>query len=281
MRTGTISRKTNETSIDVELNLDGTGVYEISTGIGFLDHMLEQLSRHSLIDLTVKAVGDLHIDQHHTTEDTGIAIGEALAQALGEKRGIIRYGSAYAPMPAKLPSANGVVNPAENAPTLVINPPRAAAGFDSQRIIYTRESHQLNYFAHNEWIDTPARMLAPLIVAAVSNAGIFRAVVPTPSLAAGDIRLDTEIVRLQQVFGSGPSRVQFTLRVYLVDSATRRVLAWREFDETVTATSEDARGGVEAANRAVQNVLLALTALCVEAAGKWQSLAAERPVRKP
>jgi imidazoleglycerol-phosphate dehydratase len=82
MRSGTISRKTNETSIDVALNLDGTGVYEISTGIGFLDHMLEQLSRHSLLDLTVKAVGDLHIDQHHTTEDTGIAIGEALLEAL-------------------------------------------------------------------------------------------------------------------------------------------------------------------------------------------------------
>lgn len=98
MRTGTISRKTNETSIDVSLNLDGTGVYAVSTGIGFLDHMLEQLSRHSLIDLEVKAVGDLHIDQHHTTEDTGIAIGEALAQALGDKRGITRYGTAYAPM---------------------------------------------------------------------------------------------------------------------------------------------------------------------------------------
>ena len=98
MRTGTISRKTNETSIEVGLNLDGTGVYAVSTGIGFLDHMLEQLSRHSLIDLDVKAVGDLHIDQHHTTEDTGIAIGEALAQALGDKRGITRYGSAYAPM---------------------------------------------------------------------------------------------------------------------------------------------------------------------------------------
>jgi imidazoleglycerol-phosphate dehydratase len=98
MRTGTISRKTNETSIDVEVNLDGTGLYEVSTGIGFLDHMLEQLSRHSLIDLKVKAVGDLHIDQHHTTEDTGIAIGEAVLQALGEKRGITRYGSAYAPM---------------------------------------------------------------------------------------------------------------------------------------------------------------------------------------
>ncbi len=98
MRTGTISRKTNETSIDVEVNLDGSGIYEVSTGIGFLDHMLEQLSRHSLIDLKVKAVGDLHIDQHHTTEDTGIAIGEAVLKALGDKRGITRYGSAYAPM---------------------------------------------------------------------------------------------------------------------------------------------------------------------------------------
>lgn len=98
MRKGTISRKTSETSIDVSVDLDGTGAYEVSTGIGFLDHMLEQLSRHSLIDLKVKAVGDLHIDQHHTTEDTGIAVGEAVAQALGEKRGITRYGTAYAPM---------------------------------------------------------------------------------------------------------------------------------------------------------------------------------------
>jgi imidazoleglycerol-phosphate dehydratase len=98
MRTGTVHRSTNETSIDVTVNLDGTGVYSVSTGIGFLDHMLEQLSRHSLIDLDVKAVGDLHIDQHHTTEDTGLAIGEAIALALGDKRGIVRYGSAYAPM---------------------------------------------------------------------------------------------------------------------------------------------------------------------------------------
>jgi imidazoleglycerol-phosphate dehydratase len=98
MRTGTVHRSTNETSIDVTVNLDGTGVYSVSTGIGFLDHMLEQLSRHSLIDLDVMAVGDLHIDQHHTTEDTGLAIGEAIAKALGDKRGIVRYGSAYAPM---------------------------------------------------------------------------------------------------------------------------------------------------------------------------------------
>ena len=181
----------------------------------------------------------------------------------------------------KVPAANVDPNRAETAPTLVINPPRAAAGFDSQRIIYTRESHQLEYFAHSEWIDTPARMLAPLIVAVVSNAGTFRAVVPTPSQAAGDIKLDTEIVRLQQVFGGPSSRVQFTLRAYLVDSATRRVLVWREFDETVTASSEDPRGGVDAANRAVQNVLRALTGLCIEAADIWQSLAPERPGRKP
>ena len=98
MRTATISRKTKETSVDVSLNLDGTGVYAVSTGIGFLDHMLEQLSRHSLIDLDVKIAGDLHIDQHHTTEDSGIAIGEAFSQALGDRRGITRFGTAYSPM---------------------------------------------------------------------------------------------------------------------------------------------------------------------------------------
>lgn len=98
MRSAEIRRKTGETDIEVSVNLDGSGSYSISTGIGFLDHMLEQLSRHSLIDLTVKAVGDLHIDQHHTTEDTGIAVGEAIAKALGDKRGITRYGEAHAPM---------------------------------------------------------------------------------------------------------------------------------------------------------------------------------------
>ena len=98
MRIGEISRKTGETEIDVRVNLDGAGQYSVSTGIGFFDHMLEQLSRHSLIDLDVKATGDLHVDQHHTTEDVGIAIGEALAKALGDKRGITRYGEAHAPM---------------------------------------------------------------------------------------------------------------------------------------------------------------------------------------
>jgi imidazoleglycerol-phosphate dehydratase len=98
MRTAKVERKTKETQITVELNLDGTGKYEVSTGIGFLDHMMEQLSRHSLMDLKLTAKGDLHIDYHHTTEDTGIAIGEAFTQALGERKGIVRYGHAYIPM---------------------------------------------------------------------------------------------------------------------------------------------------------------------------------------
>jgi imidazoleglycerol-phosphate dehydratase len=98
MRQATVSRKTKETAISATVELDGTGIYKVSTGIGFLDHMLEQLSRHSLIDLTVDAKGDLHIDQHHTTEDTGIVIGEAISKALGERAGITRYGHSYVPM---------------------------------------------------------------------------------------------------------------------------------------------------------------------------------------
>ncbi|QRZ13834.1 imidazoleglycerol-phosphate dehydratase HisB [Paracoccus methylovorus] len=98
MRRAKITRETAETQIEVELNLDGTGRYDNQTGVGFFDHMLDQLSRHSLIDLTVRAKGDLHIDDHHTVEDTGIAIGQALAQALGDKKGIRRYGSFHLAM---------------------------------------------------------------------------------------------------------------------------------------------------------------------------------------
>ena len=97
-RRATITRRTKETAITASVDLDGTGAYEIATGVGFLDHMIEQLARHSLIDITLKAKGDLHIDQHHTTEDSGIVLGQAVARALGDKKGIARYGAAYLPM---------------------------------------------------------------------------------------------------------------------------------------------------------------------------------------
>ncbi len=98
MRTAKITRTTAETSIEVEIDLDGTGAYDNQTGVGFFDHMLDQLSRHALIDMTVRAKGDLHIDDHHTVEDTGIALGQALAKALGDKRGIRRYGACHLAM---------------------------------------------------------------------------------------------------------------------------------------------------------------------------------------
>ena len=116
MRKGSVERATKETRIRAAVDLDGRGESKISTGIGFLDHMLEQLSRHSLIDIECEAKGDLHIDYHHTTEDTGIAIGEAISKALGDRRGIIRYGSALSPMDETL---TRVAVDASNRPYLV------------------------------------------------------------------------------------------------------------------------------------------------------------------
>ncbi|NOD28775.1 imidazoleglycerol-phosphate dehydratase HisB [Ruegeria atlantica] len=98
MRSAKISRQTAETKISVEINLDGAGTYDNQTGVGFFDHMLDQLARHSLIDMTIRAKGDYHIDDHHTVEDTGIALGQALTQALGDKKGIRRYGECHLPM---------------------------------------------------------------------------------------------------------------------------------------------------------------------------------------
>jgi cholesterol transport system auxiliary component len=150
--------------------------------------------------------------------------------------------------------------------TLIVNPPHAAAGFDSQRMMYVRHAGQLEYFAYNEWIDTPARMLAPLIVTAVEGSGAFRAVVQTPSPASGDLRLDTEVLRLQHEFLSTPSVVRFTLRAYLIESATRRVVASREFEATAASASEDPQGGVVAAAKAVKSVLAQLATFCAQTA---------------
>lgn len=116
MRAGKVERKTSETAVTASVKLDGTGQYDISTGIGFLDHMLEQLSRHSLIDLTVRAEGDLHIDTHHTTEDTAITIGQAVSEALADRRGIRRFGSALSAMDETL---SRVVVDASNRPYLI------------------------------------------------------------------------------------------------------------------------------------------------------------------
>ena len=116
MRQASVARNTKETRISASVDLDGTGIYDIATGIGFLDHMLEQLSRHSLIDITLKAEGDLHIDSHHTTEDSGIALGQAVAKALGERTGIRRFGSALSPMDETL---TRVSLDASNRPYLV------------------------------------------------------------------------------------------------------------------------------------------------------------------
>ena len=156
------------------------------------------------------------------------------------------------------------------APTLIVSPSHAASGFNSQRIIYIREAHRLEYYARSEWVDTPARMLAPQIVAALENSGRFRAVVLTPSAAAGDLRLDTEIVRLQHELASVPSRVRFTLRATLVDNRTRQVLAWQQFDESVNSASENPYGAVVAANQAVQTVLDQLANFSANSAAHWR-----------
>lgn len=158
-----------------------------------------------------------------------------------------------------LEGISGKATPVAPAPasalTLIVSPPHAAAGFDSQRMIYLREPYKLEHFAQSEWIEPPARMLAPLIVDAIVRNGAFRAVVLTPSTAVADFRLDSEIIRLQQDFRTRPGTVRFTLRATLIDENTRRVVAWREFDESVATSSEDPYGGVVAANRALQMTL--------------------------
>ena len=132
MRQATIKRDTLETQITVEINLDGSGKADLATGVPFLDHMLDQIARHGLIDLTVKATGDLHIDAHHTVEDIGITLGQAFAEAVGDKKGIVRYGHAYVPLDEAL---SRVVIDLSGRPGLVLNIPFTSGmigAFDTQ-----------------------------------------------------------------------------------------------------------------------------------------------------
>ena len=166
--------------------------------------------------------------------------------------------------PATVLPGNAPANAAAMA-TLVVNTPRADAGFDSPHMMYVREPFKLEYFVHSEWVDTPSRMLLPLIVLSVGKAGAFKAVVPATIAATGELTLDSEIVRLQQDFNAKPSRVVFTVRVYVLDTQTRKTIAWRELEAVVAATSDDPAGGVIAAHRAVQIALQQVTGFCIEA----------------
>lgn len=171
-------------------------------------------------------------------------------------------------------------------PTLLINMPKANAGFDTRRMMYTRVPHQLEYFAKSEWVDTPARMLQPLLVSAIEKSADFKAVLPKYSTVKSDIRLESEIVQLIQIFHSKASsskvstskssaskisQVQFTLRATLIDNATNTVIARQEFDELTEAKSDDPIGGVLAANQAVNTVLEKVSKFAQEAATTWQA----------
>lgn len=155
---------------------------------------------------------------------------------------------------------------AGEGPTLAVAQPTAAPGFQTPRMVYVKRAHELQAFARSEWVDTPARMLAPLLVRALERSGVFEAVTGAGSGAAAQLRLETELVRLQHEFTDRPSRVRLTLRVQLSDVRSRRVLGVREIEVVEEAPSEDPYGGVVAANGAVQIALEAVGAFCRERA---------------
>ena len=148
------------------------------------------------------------------------------------------------------------------ARVLVVQMPVAASGFDSARIVYTQQPNRLQVYARHEWIDTPARMLAPLLVTALERSGTFDAIVRAPSAALGTLQLDTQLLRLQQEFAALPSRVRLVVRAQLIHTGSRRVLATKEFEQWADSPSEDAPGGVAAAQRAVDALLHEMTLWC-------------------
>lgn len=166
------------------------------------------------------------------------------------------------------PMATGATPAKAPGLTLTVDVPRAAAGYDTPQMAYLRRPHEIEYFASHQWVDTPARMLTPQIVQALQRSNAFRAVVMTPTTAAGELRLETELVRLQQDFSQSPSRVRLTLRALLINTASRQVLAAREFDLYQAAASDDPYGGALAANLLVQQLLSQLAAWASSTVGK-------------
>ena len=146
---------------------------------------------------------------------------------------------------------------------LEVGVPRAAPGFDTPRMVYVQKAYELDYFADNRWADAPARMLGPLLTRALEQSGGFRTVVQAPTVVPSDVRINAELIRLQQNFTTRPSRAELALRVQLVDVRARRVLATRLFEDTENAPSEDPYGGVAAANAALERVLMRVVEFCL------------------
>lgn len=200
----------------------------------------------------------------HQPEDLALAALLCLAGAL--------LGGCSLLQPAKLARMNTYALEAQFEPaaagageaTLLVNTPSARAGFDSRRMVYVKTPHQLDYFSENQWVDSPARMLSPLLVQALEHSAKYRAVVDVQSAVKADLRLDTEIIRLQHEFLTRPSQVHLTVRAQLIDVQGKRVLATREFDVTQAAPSDDPYGGVIATNRAVKIALLQIADFCAQ-----------------
>ncbi|MDX1251061.1 MAG: membrane integrity-associated transporter subunit PqiC [Gammaproteobacteria bacterium] len=152
--------------------------------------------------------------------------------------------------------------------TIAVSVPRAMPGFDTPRMAYVNKPPELAYFSKNQWVDAPARMIAPHLVRALEHNGRFRAVVGLPSSVAADLRLDTELMRLQQDFTTTPGRMRFTLRAQVIDVAAGKVLGAREFDVTEQAPSDDPHGGAIAANRALASILASLAEFCGDIAAE-------------
>ena len=162
----------------------------------------------------------------------------------------------------------GQVAPERRDLVVEVGTPRAWPGFDTPQMAYVQKPYALEYFANNRWADSPARMLGPLLARALEQAGGFRTVVQAPSVVPADLRINSELIRLQQNFAARPSRVELTLRIQVVDVRGKRVLATRTFDETEIAPSDDAYGGVTAANLALHRVLMQVVDFCIAESAK-------------